>query len=181
MTTPSQPEQPQPAQDPADTGAVALRLAQALEGMSANLDEVKAASEARDAQLKRYGRHNRWFIVFDVVMTVGFAVSTAVAIHAVNSANAADSRSASAAAAASANHSAAVAGCQQGNQIRAQQSGLNQQGINLWLSLRNPGMPETPEQAKAIAAFRAKIAKADVQRDCAAAYPAPKAVPPNGK
>lgn len=195
MTTPQEPEQsdgdavePSPAPGaPAqpDALAAAAGLQSALTTMAKRLGEAVKASEDRDEKLKRYGRHNRWFIYADIALTVAFTClafwvnSTSRDASAANTrSEAASTKAASASAAASAQQAASVASCQQGNQIRAQQRELNQQGLALWESLRST--PKTAAQAKAILRFQANIKAADVQRNCAAAYAAPKAVPTNG-
>lgn len=182
MTSPPQP-------DRAEVLGKAQSLADALNGMSGQLiaitkriDADKKASEARDKKLGRRVWRVVAAVAFDVALSVAVIVIALIANNANTAATAANNRAAAAivkaaaaSAAASAQRTASVASCEQGNQIRAQQRSLNQQGIALWLSLRTPGMPETAQQAKAIATFREKIKAADVQRNCPKAYPVPKA------
>ena len=81
MTSPPQPS------EPADALGTAQALAAALNGLEQRLAEVNADSEKRDADLKRYGRHNRLFIIVDVLLTIVTTVAVGVAVSASNTAN----------------------------------------------------------------------------------------------
>lgn len=173
MTSPNRP-------DRAEALGKAQNLADALNGMSGQLiaigkriDADKAASESRDRKLGRRVWRVVAAVAFDVALSVAVIVIALVASNASTAATAANNRAAAASASAAAQRAASVASCQQGNMIRAQQRDLNQQGLALWESLRST--PETAQQAQAITRFQAKIKAADVQRNCEAAYPAPKA------
>jgi hypothetical protein len=124
--------QPDESRDPV---AAAQDLTGAVAGLA---DEVK--------RLRSYGRRNRAFIVFDVLLTILLAVTGVASVHAVRSANSANS--------------AQLALCQAGNEARAQQ-------IGLWtyvLSISKK--PETAQQQKNIEAFKQHLNVIFAPRDC---------------
>jgi hypothetical protein len=46
-----------------------------------------AATKAEIVRLRRYGKHNRAFVVVDILLTIGLAASGAISVHAVQSAD----------------------------------------------------------------------------------------------
>jgi hypothetical protein len=77
---------PQPPDRAAALGT-AQTLVNALDRMEKRLAEVNESSEKRDADLKRYGRHNRLAIIIDVLLTVVTTVAVVFAVHATNTAD----------------------------------------------------------------------------------------------
>jgi hypothetical protein len=137
----SQPDNPQPP-DP---------LTAVLSALKATSAELKA-TKAEVVRLRTYGKRNRLFIVFDVVLTVLLSGVGAISVHAVQSAGHANS--------------AQLALCQAGNTARAQQ-------VTLWTHLLAlppaPGAPKrTPAQKKQVTEFEAYIHSIFHPRDCAA-------------
>lgn len=128
--------------DDAETVATAKDLTEALGVMAA---EVR--------RLRTYGRRNRWFIVFDILLTVALSGVGAVSVHAVQSADSA--------------RASQAALCEAGNVARAQQ-------VQLWgfvLSLSAPAKgspPQTAAQKARVAAFKAYLARDFAPRNCAA-------------
>ena len=124
--------QPDESRDP-------VAAAQDLTGAVAHLaDEVN--------RLRNYGRRNRAFIVFDVLLTVLLSVTGAVSVHAVQSANSAKA--------------AQLALCQAGNEARNQQIGLWDYIIGI------SRKPETVQQKKNIEAFEQHLNVIFAPRDC---------------
>ena len=126
-----------PVTDPADDEALATAkdLTGAVTGLA---DEVK--------QLRTYGRFNRKFILFDIVLTILLALTGAVSVHATQAASHANS--------------AQLALCQAGNEARAQQ-------IGLWdyiLKLSPP--PQTSQGRERVAAFEHHLDVLFAPRDC---------------
>lgn len=119
-------------------------LQAALAAVSDLADRV-AKLTAEVVRLRTYGRHNRWFVVIDIVLTIGFAFATYVAVDA--------------SAAAGRNgvtltqlHASQVQGCLAGNQTRAQE-------ILLWEHLARIASP-APHLTKAqIAANKHEVAE----------------------
>jgi hypothetical protein len=106
---------------------------------------------AEVSQLRKYGRHNRAFILVDVLLTVLLSGVGAISVHAVQSAGQANS--------------AQLALCQAGNVARTQQ-------LRLWDHLLSlppaPGAPKrSPAQVAQLAAFRAYVDSVFKPRDCA--------------
>lgn len=118
---------------------------------------------AEVVRLRTYGRHNRWFVVIDIILTIGFAFATYVAVDA----SAAAGRNGVTIAQL---HATQLNGCRAGNQTRAQE-------IGLWVHLAALGKPapgETPKQIKAseheIAQFLAFVKSTFAPRDCRSLY-----------
>lgn len=116
--------------------------------------------------LRSYGRRSRKFIVIDIVLTIGFAFASYVAVDA--------------SAAADRNgvtitqlHSSQVSGCLAGNQTRAQE-------IKLWTHLASISKPSPGETQAEITASKhqvgvllAYIRATFAPRDCKAIYRLP--------
>ena len=120
----------------AETLATAKDLTGALTQMAA---EVK--------RLRKFGRTNRRFIVFDVLLTIALAATGAVSVHATQTASSASASN--------------LALCQSSNVARAQQ-------VELWdfvLSLSS-GKPQTARQEKNVAEFRQHLEAIFAPRDC---------------
>ena len=116
------------------------------------------AAEVR--RLRTYGRRNRWFIVFDIVLTVALAVSTFIAIGASQSARDAQASAAAARAAVSLAQQDSRNLCLSSNVARAQQ-------IGLWDYLFTiAGKPGTAQAAKLDAEFKHHLAVVFAPRDC---------------
>ena len=136
-----------------ETRATAQGLTAALNDMAA---EVK--------RLRTYGRRNRTYIVFDVLLTVALGVSSFVAVHASQSAH--DAQTAAAAA------RAAVQVAEQDNRNLCLSSNVARaQSIELWdYLLALPAAKGTPppsaQQKKRVAEFRAFLDKVYAARDC---------------
>jgi hypothetical protein len=153
--------------DPPDALGAASRLAAALDGLSARLDAVKRDSEDRDADLKRYGRHNRLAVFFDVFITVLLALGGFMLSGASHRADTATASAAAATASGAALHAAQLSGCVSGNQERAGQ-------LALWTYLLDASKPTSKAQAEAVGKFMGIVRATFAARDCAAAYPLPK-------
>ena len=98
-------------------------------------------------RLRKFGRTNRRFIVFDVLLTIALAVTGAVSVHAAQTANSVSASN--------------RALCESSNVARAQQ-------IELWnfvLSLSS-GKPQTAQQKKNVAEFRQHLDAIFAPRDC---------------
>ena len=98
-------------------------------------------------RLRTYGKRNRWFIVFDVLLTIGLAAAGALSVHAAQAANSVSASN--------------RALCQSSNVARAQQ-------VDLWdfvLSLPS-GKPQTAQQKKNVTAFRHHLDAIFAPRDC---------------
>lgn len=106
------------APEPRDALVTAEGLRNALTGMAKELKRVRSHS-----------RHNRWFILLDIVLTVGLAVTSGIALHAVQQAARADS--------------AQLALCRAGNVSRAEQDGL-------WMFLIHLSAPPKTAQARKV-------------------------------
>lgn len=156
---------PQP--DRSDAIGAAGQLAEALNGMSARLDEVREDSEARDAAIEKYGRHSRLYILFDIAITLLFAFGGWQIADASHRADSATASAAAATASGSALHSAQLSGCAAGNQERAGE-------LALWTYLFDASKPSSPAQAEAVDKFMAVVRKTFAARNCPAAYPLPK-------
>jgi hypothetical protein len=118
------------------------------QGLTKALTDVAAEVQ----QLRKYGRRNRLFIVFDVLLTVLLTGVGFIAVHAGSQASQASS--------------AQLALCEAGNVARAQQ-------VKLWthlLDLPAPkgAPPKTPAQVKQAAEFRVYLHQVFASRDCAA-------------
>ena len=154
--------------DDRDTEALetARDLTAALTEVSARLDAVKAASEARDTDLRTYGRHNRWYILFDIVLTVALAVSTFIAVNASQHARDAQASAAAARAAVSVTQQDSRNLCLSSNVARAQ-------SIELWTFILDLPGSRTPtaRQEEQIKAFRAYLDRVYAPRDCS--HPGP--------
>jgi regulator of extracellular matrix RemA (YlzA/DUF370 family) len=144
------PQQPGPV-----TLAEVLRALNATTGeLIATKAEVKALKEeSRELKgearfLRTYGRHNRAFVIVDVLLTILLTAFGYLSVHAVQSASHANS--------------AQLALCQAGNVSRAQQ-------IQLWdyvLTLSSKGSPQTPQQKQRAAEFRVYLHHVFASRDC---------------
>lgn len=111
------------------------------------LTDALAKTAAEVSALRRYGRHNRWFIAFDIVLTVLLTLSGGIAVHAVQTATRADS--------------AQLALCRAGNTARAQQA-------ELWdylISLSKP--PRTAQGRRLVGEFEHHLRVVFAPRDCA--------------
>lgn len=118
---------------------------------------------AEVVRLRTYGRHNRWFIAIDIILTIGFAFATYVAVDA---SSAADRNGVTI----SQLHQAQVASCRGGNQTRSQE-------IQLWAHLAAVSKPAPGSTPKEVAASKREVAQllAYIRmtfrpRDCAALY-----------
>ena len=122
------------------------------------------AAEVR--RLRTYGRRNRWFIVFDIVLTVALAVSTFIAIGASQSARDAQASAAAARAAVSLAQQDSRNLCLSSNMARAQ-------SIELWTFILDLPGSRTPtaRQEEQIKAFRAYLDRVYAPRDCS--HPGP--------
>jgi hypothetical protein len=149
--------------DPAETNATAQGLTAALNGLAERLDTVRDDSEARDADLKKYGRVNRhriWLsyalVALDVILTV------VVALLAVQARNAS--------ATANETRAASVAACQSTNVARAE----NEQLWDYVLTLFAPRPGETAAEAargeQALASLRAHVTQTFEPRNCEQLY-----------
>ena len=136
-----------------DPVATAQGLTKALGVMAA---EVK--------ELRTYGRRNRKFIWFDIILTVVLTAVSVVAVYAVQSASTANST-------ADQNRVSAIAACVQTNIARAQ----NEQLWDYLIGISAPRPGESAAQKaraeKALAEIRAKVATTFAPRDCKALYP----------
>jgi hypothetical protein len=157
---------PQP--DPSGAIGTAQALAEALNGVSVRLDDVKTASEDRDAELKRYGRHNRMYVLFDIAITLLFALGGYQIADASHRADTATASAAAATASESALHSAQLSGCEVGNQERAGE-------LALWTYLFDASKPASKAQEQAVDKFMTIVAATFAPRNCARAYPLPPA------
>lgn len=120
---------------PQDPLTTAEGLRTALTGMTKELK-----------RLRRYGRHNRWFIAVDVLLTIVLALTGALAVHAAQTANQASS--------------AQLALCQAGNVSRAEQDGL-------WMFLiRLSPPPKTAQGRKVLTEFEHHLGVVFKPRDC---------------
>jgi hypothetical protein len=162
----SPPQQP----DPADAIGAADRLAGALNGLSVRLDAVKKDSEDRDAALKRYGRHNRLGLLFDIVITALLALGGFAISNASHRADTATATAASASASEQALHAAQVTGCESGNQYR---TGVVA-SLDRLVSILEGSHP-TPAVQKAATGYERYVLSQNEPRDCAKAYPLPSA------
>ena len=156
MTSPPQPPDPSAAVDAAQT------LATALEGLSGQLKTVNDNSEARDAELKKYGRVNRrriWLsyvgLAVDVALTVGLGLFAVQAHNASTTAN--QTRVSS------------IAACQSTNTARAENEVLWRYVIGL-LDMPHPDQTAAQKAAgeKVIASLKAKVTGTFAPRDCLA-------------
>jgi len=154
--------QPQP--DPASALGTAQALAEALNGVSARLDQVRHDSEQRDAAIDRYGRHSRRYILFDIVITVFLALGGFWVNSASHRADSATASAAAATASESALHAAQLSGCVSGNQERAGE-------LALWTYLFDASKPTSKAQAEAVAKFMGLVRSTFAPRDCAGMYP----------
>lgn len=118
---------------------------------------------AEVVRLRTYGRRNRWFIVIDIILTLGFAASGYVSVHASETANRNGVTIAQL-------HATQVSGCQAGNQTRAQE-------ITLWTHLASISRPPPHLTKRQLAANRREIAEliayikhTFAPRDCAKLY-----------
>jgi hypothetical protein len=114
-------------------------------------------------RLRTYGRRNRWFVVLDVILTVGLAVSGLVSVHATDTA---DRNGVTI----SQLHATQVSGCKAGNQTRAQE-------ITLWTHLASVSKAPPHLTRRQIAANRREIAQllayirmTFAPRDCRSLY-----------
>lgn len=98
-------------------------------------------------RLRKYGRTNRRFVLFDIALTVGLTLFGALAVHAASQAAHANS--------------AQLALCQASNVARAQQ-------VTLWDHVIGESHPRSKEQAHALAAFGAYVHMVFRPRNCAA-------------
>ena len=156
--------------DPAAAVGAAQTLAAALDGMARQLKTVNDNSEARDADLKKYGRRNRWAIGIDILLTIVIALLAWQASNEEGRVSSADARAAAATASDMALHSAQVSGCQAGN---AERSGE----LALWTYLFHASTPGTPAQQKAVALFMQQVDRTFSPRNCTKAY---ELTPPKG-
>jgi hypothetical protein len=99
------------------------------------------------ARLRRFGRHNRWFILVDIVLTVALSLFGALAVHSAQIASRASS--------------AQLALCQAGNVARAQQVGI----WDYLLTLSGP--PKTPQARVLITKFEHRLKVVFMPRNCA--------------
>lgn len=125
-------------QQPPDPVATAQDLTRALGAMA---EEVK--------RLRAFGRHNRLFVIIDILLTVLLSGVGYLSVHAAQSASQANS--------------AQLALCQAGNTARGQQ-------VTLWTHLLSlppaSGQPRTKAQQQQIAAFEVYIHSIFKPRDC---------------
>ena len=136
MTTP--PQQP------------AVTVTQILDALAETRGEL-AATKDEITRLRKFGKHNRAFILVDVALTILLTVFGYLSVHATQSANSAKAGQ--------------LALCQAGNTARAQQ-------VQLWTHLIDtppaPGTPKrTPTQQKQLDDFRAYVVHVFAPRDCA--------------
>jgi hypothetical protein len=126
--------------EPAPPADPLAALAGVVKELQATRDEI--------VRLRTYGRRNRTFIVFDIVLTVLLTVLGGGVVHAIQSAGQANS--------------AQLALCQAGNVSRAQQ-------INLWEFLINLSPPPKTKQGKEVLTkFEAHLRSAFAPRNCGA-------------
>lgn len=122
-------------------------LAAVLDAVNATTAEL-SATKAEVQWLRKYGRRNRKFIIFDIALTLALTLIGTISVHAVQSADNA--------------RAGQVALCQAGNVSRAQQ-------VQLWdYILAISGQPKTAEQRTRANAFRAYLARDFAPRNCAA-------------
>ena len=138
--------------------------ADALETARNQTEAMKTlATEVR--RLGSYGRRNRLYILFDVLLTIALAVSSFIAVHASESAHTAQAAAVAARAAAAVATQNNRALCESSNVARSQQ-------IELWNFVLGLGhAPQTAEQKKNIAAFRHELQVIYQPRDCANVSP----------
>ncbi len=104
------------------------------------------ATRAEVVRLRTYGRRNRKFILFDIIVTILLSGIGGGVVHAIQSANHANS--------------AQLALCQAGNTSRAQQA-------NLWeFLIRLSGPPKTAQGRRLIATFEHHLHVVFAPRDC---------------
>ena len=123
---------------------------------------IALATEVR--RLGSYGRRNRLYILFDVLLTVALGVSSFIAVHASESAHTAQ-------AAAVAARAAAVVAAQNNRNLCESSNVARAQSIELWdYLLAMPQAKGTPppsaQQEKRVAAFRAFLDKVYQPRNC---------------
>ena len=154
-------------QNDAQTRATAQDLTAALNVLAA---EVK--------RLRTYGRKNRAWIVFDVLLTVALGISSFIAVHASVSAH--DAQEAAVAA-----RAAAVVAEQDNRNLCLSSNVARSQQIELWTFVigLGKGKPQTAQQKENIEAFRHELALIDGPRDCSHVSPGnPGPVPaPSGR
>jgi len=125
-----------------DPGAAPDPLA-AITGVMKELQ----ATRAEVVRLRTYGRRNRKFIVFDIILTVLLTALSGGVVHAIQSAGHANS--------------AQLALCQAGNTARAQQ-------IGIWEFLLKLGnQPRTAHEKQVVDEFLAHLHQVFAPRDCA--------------
>jgi hypothetical protein len=133
----------------AETLATAKTLTAALNETAA---EVK--------RLRAYGRRNRKYIVFDIVITILLAVASGIAVHASQSAHNAQVAAVAAKAAAKVAEQDNRNLCESGNVARAQQVDLWNFAIGLGAGHR------TAQQQEATAKFEAHLRTLFAARNC---------------
>lgn len=150
----------QPQQDPV---TAARQLSDALNGMAERLDQVKADSEERDDNLKRYGRLNRRLVVVDITLTVLVAAVTWISAHAYD-------RASQAAESAAQLRGANIAACQQANVTRAENVQLWSKVIGISSANKPPPGQTAAEHARVITEFKAYVAQVFKAKDCSAIF-----------
>ena len=137
----------------------AMETAQYLTGaLQAVAAEVK--------ELRSYGRRNRKWIVFDIVITVLLTAVGFIAFHAIQSAHDANvsAQAARAVAAVATQNNRNL--CESSNIARAQQIDLWNYAIGL-----NKGVPQTAQQKEKTARFEVHLHSLYAPRDCANVNP----------
>lgn len=155
----SQPGSPQ--QDPVTLTAVLGALKATTDELKATKGEVTALKD--EAQyLRNYGRHNRVFVLIDVLLTVLVTAVGYLSVHAASQSSAASTL-------AQQNHAAQVITCQASNQARAQNEQLWAFVITL-LTSTPPRAGETAAQKAAgqriVTQLRGKVETTFMPRNC---------------
>jgi hypothetical protein len=112
------------------------------------LADALTGVQAEMKRLRRYGKSNRKFILLDIVLTLGLALSGVVSVHAVQSADNANS--------------AQLALCQAGNVARDQQVQLWEYVLHL-----SAGKHQTAAQKQVAATFDHHLHVLFAPRNCA--------------
>ncbi len=170
MTSPPPPDQ-------SSAIATGQALAEALNGVSGRLDQVRQDSEARDAELakrdaviEKYGKRNRLGLLFDIAVTLLLALGGIVVSNASHHADTAAASASAATAAEAAEHAAQISGCQAGNQYR---TGVVA-SLDRLVTILEGTHPSAAVQ-KAARDYERYVLSQNEPRDCASAYPLPAA------
>jgi hypothetical protein len=122
-------------------------------GAAQDLTTALTAMAGEVRRLRRFGRTNRWFILFDVLLTIALAASGAVAVHASDVAGQ--------------NRNAALISCQATNVAREQNEELWAYVLRLFVPRPGETAKEKARGEKVLAALRAEVDATFAPRNCA--------------